>query len=224
MPTWRVGDWCCCGGTVYAHVMLLLWGASTSCGMGVMRQNDGNWQCLIQRNRVQWTRFLRLETSLLRKRVLWTRFLPTFFVREQLSSCRNRALFTRIARNQNSLKRFLTNDIVWVLLLFSKKTKYRVKLKRRNFRAQSWWFRWGRRWRGGMGSSTMAVRIWLVVVSAMGWSCGSGFFFFFWNLYSLFLSSNGLVCGNCKDLVRHTWSVAHSGLYRWLGRRVDQSG
>ena len=49
-------------------------------------------------------------------------------------------------------------------------------------------------------------------------------FFFFWNLYSLFLSSNGLVCGNCKDLVRHTWSVAHSGLYRWLGRRVDQSG
>ena len=50
------------------------------------------------------------------------------------------------------------------------------------------------------------------------------FFFFFWNLYSLFLSSNGLVCGNCKDLVRHTWSVAHSGLYRWLGRRVNQSG
>ena len=69
------------------------------------------------------------------------------------------------------------------------------------------------------------------VVDLIGGGFGGGlklwiwfFFFFFWNLYSLFLSSNGLVCGNCKDLVRHTWSVAHSGLYRWLGRRVNQSG
>ena len=38
-----------------------------------------------------------------------------------MSSCRNRVLFTRIAKTQNSFKRFLTNDIVWVLLLFSKK-------------------------------------------------------------------------------------------------------
>ena len=59
-----------------------------------------------------------------RNRALWTRFLPTFFVREQLNSYRNRALFTRIARNQNSLKRFLTNNIVWDLLLFSKKNLY----------------------------------------------------------------------------------------------------
>ena len=149
-------------------------GSNQLCGMGVMRHNVLNWQWVIQRNRVQWTRFLCLENeskglvfspqkpspmdsvsvhrnrvqrtrflcienesiglvfyaqkpspldsiSMHRNRVLWTRFLPTFFVREQLSSCRNRALFTRIARNQNSLKRFLTNDIVWVLLLFSKK-------------------------------------------------------------------------------------------------------
>ena len=70
----------------------------------------------MHRNQVHWTRFLCREN-----RVLWTRFLRTFFVRESLSSCRNRVLFTRIAKNQNSLKRFLTNDIVWVLLLFSKK-------------------------------------------------------------------------------------------------------
>ena len=68
MPTWRVGDWCCCGGTVYAHVMLLLWGASTSCGMGVMRQNWWKLAVLdtkkssptdsvsILRNRVHWNR------------------------------------------------------------------------------------------------------------------------------------------------------------------------
>ena len=93
-------------------------GSNQLCGMGVMRQNDENWQWLIQRNQVQWTRFLCREN-----RVLWTRFLPTFFVREPLSSCRNRALFTRIAKNQNSLKCFITNDIVWVLLLFSKKNQ-----------------------------------------------------------------------------------------------------
>ena len=63
------------------------------------------------------------SVSMQRNWVLWTRFLPTFFVREQLSSYRNRVLFTRIARNQNSLKRFLTNNIVWVLLLFSKKNR-----------------------------------------------------------------------------------------------------
>ena len=60
--------------------------------------------------------------SSLKNRVHWTRFLPTFFVREQLNNCRNQALFTRIARNQNSLKRFLTNDIVWVCCYFLKKT------------------------------------------------------------------------------------------------------
>ena len=69
-PTW-------CWGDCYAHVegwgLMLLWtdclcprdvAAVVSwccCGMGVMRQNDGNWQCLIQRNRVQRTRFLCLE-------------------------------------------------------------------------------------------------------------------------------------------------------------------
>ena len=70
-------------------------GSNQMCGMGVMRQNDGIWQWLIQRNRVQWywTRFLCVETesnglsffalkpspkdsvSALRKRVQWTRFL-----------------------------------------------------------------------------------------------------------------------------------------------------
>ena len=66
--------------------------------------------------------------------------------------------------------------------------------------------------------STLLFSIWRVEV------VGLNFFFFGWNLYSLFLSNNGLVCGNCKDLVLHTWSVAHSGLYGWLGCRVDQSG
>ena len=152
-------------------------GSNQLCGMGVMRQNDGIWQWLIQRNRVQWTRFLCIENEfkglgfLARKssskdsvskhrnrvhwtrflyietefkglgfcaqktsslnsfsvhrnrvhwtrflcrenRVLWTRFLRTFFHRKSLSSCRNRVLFTRIAKNQNSFKRLLTNYIV----------------------------------------------------------------------------------------------------------------
>ena len=82
----------------------------------------------MHRNRVHWTRFLCREN-----RVLWTRFLPTFFVREPLSSCRNRALFTRIAKNQNSLKRFLTNDIVWVLLLFSKKNLIVIEFRAKRF-------------------------------------------------------------------------------------------
>ena len=66
--------------------------------------------------------------------------------------------------------------------------------------------------------STLLFSIWRFEVVDLN------FFFFGWNLYSLFPSRNGLICGNCKDLVRHTWSVAHSGLYWWLGRRVDQSG
>ena len=37
-----------------------------------------------------------------------------------------------------------------------------------------------------------------------------------WNLGSLFLSRDGLIGGNCKDLVRHAWSVDDSGLYCWL--------
>ena len=74
----------------------------------------------MHRKRVYWTRFLCREN-----RVLWTRFLRTFFLRKSLSSCRNRVLFTRIAKNQNSFKRFLTNDIVWVLLLFSKKNPHK---------------------------------------------------------------------------------------------------
>ena len=96
----------------------------------------------MHRKRVHWTRFLCTETesfglgfyvqkpspldsvSMHRNRVLWTRFLRTFFLRKSLSSCRNRVLFTRIAKNQNSFKRFLTNDIVWVLLLFSKKNLF----------------------------------------------------------------------------------------------------
>ena len=173
MPTWRVGDWCCCGGTIYAHVMLLLWGA-TSCvgwewwdrtmkiGSGWYKEIESNGlgfyaekpspldSVSTQRNQVHWTRFL------LKKRVHWTCFLCIetefigldfyaektesfglvfclrFFVREPLSSCRNRALFTRIVKNQNSLKRFLSNDIVWVLLLFSKKNQ--------NFMAYFWAF------------------------------------------------------------------------------------
>ena len=140
MPTWRVGDWCCCGGTVYTHVMLLLWGA-TSCvgwewwdrtmkiGSGWYKEIESNGlgfyaekpspldSVSTQRNQVHWTRFL------LKKRVHWTCFLCIetefigldfyaektesfglvfclrFFVREPLSSCRNRALFTRIAKN-----------------------------------------------------------------------------------------------------------------------------
>ena len=81
MPTWRVGDWCCCGGTVYAHVMLLLWGA-TSCvgwewwdrtmkigsswykeiksnGLGFYVEKPSPLDSVsTQRNRVHWTRFL----------------------------------------------------------------------------------------------------------------------------------------------------------------------
>ena len=38
-------------------------GSNQLCGMGVMRQNDGIWQLLIQRNRVQWTRFLCIENE-----------------------------------------------------------------------------------------------------------------------------------------------------------------
>ena len=37
-----------------------------------------------------------------------------------------------------------------------------------------------------------------------------------WNLGSLFLSRDGLIGGNCKDLVRHAWSVDDCGLYHWL--------
>ena len=48
-------------------------------------------------------------------------FCLRFFREPTAVKTRNRALFIRIARIQNSLKRFLTNDIVWVLLLFSKK-------------------------------------------------------------------------------------------------------
>ena len=137
-------------------------GSNQLCGMGVMRHNVLNWQRVIHRNRVQWTRFLCLENeskglvfslkksspkdsvSMHRNRVQWTRFLCTetesfglgFYVQKPspldsfsayvfsqkvMSSCRNRVLFTRIAKTQNSFKRFLTNDIVWVLLLFSKK-------------------------------------------------------------------------------------------------------
>ena len=150
-------------------------GSNQLCGMGVMRHNVLNWQWVIQRNRVQWTRFLCLENeskglvfspkksspkdsvSMHRNRVQWTRFLyieteskglgfcaqktspldsislqrkPSLldsfsadvFSQKEMSSCRNRVLFTRIAKTQNSFKRFLTNDIVWVLQLFSKKS------------------------------------------------------------------------------------------------------
>ena len=38
-------------------------GSNQLCGMGVMRHNVLNWQWVIQRNRVQWTRFLCLENE-----------------------------------------------------------------------------------------------------------------------------------------------------------------
>ena len=119
---------------------MLLWDGSDETERWKLAVLDTKKSVFKAGNRVERTWFLCLETesigldfyaekpspldlfSMQRNRVLWTCFLPTFFVREQLSSCRNRALFTRIARNQNSLKRFLTNDIVWVLLLFSKKS------------------------------------------------------------------------------------------------------
>ena len=37
-----------------------------------------------------------------------------------------------------------------------------------------------------------------------------------WNLGSLFLSRDGLIGGNCKDLARHAWSVDYRGLCYWL--------
>ena len=60
--TWRVGE-LCCGGTVLCPCDVAAVGSNQLCGMGVMRHNVLNWQRVIHRNRVQWTRFLCLENE-----------------------------------------------------------------------------------------------------------------------------------------------------------------